>query len=101
MNIAKKVLKRRLIDFLSQSMKPDASCECCARGEYGGTDALERNSEDNGEICVCVSKNRLGDSGESAGEPKLVSSGAADGMIEILGQSAVKGDAAAGETGEI
>lgn len=97
-----KSIEMKAYRFSFSNHEADASCECCARKESGGTATLEGNSEENVGVSVCVSKNRFGDSGESAGEPKVVSSGAAEGMIEIVGESAIEGDAAAaGETGEI
>lgn len=77
----------------------DTSCECCAIGEEGARNSVDGIIGENVGLTACVSNNGLGDSGDSAGEA-VVSSGAAEGMMEIIGESAIEGAAATGEAGE-
>lgn len=79
----------------------DASCECWGRGELGARNSVEGITGDDVGVSICVSNNGLGESGDSAGGEVVVSLGAAEGMIEIMGESAIGGDATGGETGEI
>jgi len=77
----------------------DVSCECCARGEAGARNSVEGVTGENVGLSACVSNKGLSASGDSADET-VDSAGAAEGMMEIIGESATEGAAATGEAGE-
>ncbi|GAU17069.1 hypothetical protein TSUD_105680 [Trifolium subterraneum] len=78
----------------------ETSCECCARGEDGARNSVEGITGDNIGLSIFGSNNGLFESGDSAGE-EIDSSGAAEGMMEMIGESDIEGDGAtAGEEGD-
>lgn len=74
------------------------SAERCGRGELGAKNSVEGITGESVGVSICVSNNGLGDPGDSTGEAVVVASGAAEGMMETIGESAIGGDASAGES---
>jgi hypothetical protein len=80
----------------------ETSCECCARGEEGARNSVEGITGESVGLSIFGSNSGVFESGDSAGEG-IDSSGAAEGMMEMIGESDIEGDAAAGngEAGDI
>lgn len=77
----------------------DTSCECCAIGEEGARNSVDGIIGESVGLSTCASNKGLDASGDSADET-VDSAGAAEGMMEIIGESAIEGAATTGEAGE-